>query len=351
MERPGYGTEPLDSPEMVDEMDDPTDTGSTAAIEYQRAEIDRTRTDMAGTLDAIKDRLDPGTLMDQAKEKVSETVHNVTSGVVHQAKELPHQAMDATKRAVGQAVDSAKEKMRPAVEAAGRAGGSAVDNVKINPIPYALIGVGLGWLFLSSRRDHDHSVHGYGGSEGHYYDASYGSTGSYQGGGYSGGYGGDYGPRTYGEDQGRMSAVRDKVGAATERIKETAGNVAERAQETAGTVAWKARQGATRAADTFQNTLESNPLAVGAAVLGLGIACGMLLPETRAERRMMGEARERFGDKVQQVASDVGHKVQSVAKEAVGAAKDAAKDEAQNQGLTPAGAPAGTTAGTSDYTA
>jgi hypothetical protein len=328
----------------VDDVDEMTDPNPSDSIEYQRAEIDRTRTDMAGPLDAIKDKLDPGALMDQAKEKVSETMHNVTSDVVHQAKELPHQAMDATKRAVGHAVDSAKEKMRPAVQAAGRVGGNAVDTVKSNPIPYALIGVGLGWLFLSSRRDHDHR---YEGGEGHYYDASYGTSSGYQGGGYSSGYGGDYGPRTYGEEQRPMAAVREKVGAAADRIKETAGTVAERAQETAGSVAWKARQGANRAADTFQNTLESNPMAVGAAVLGLGIAFGMLLPETRTERRMMGEARERVGEKVQQVASDVGQKVSSVAKEAMSAAKDAAKDEAQNQGL----AGAATGGSSTDYTA
>lgn len=380
MERTGFGTGQLneDPADDMDMMDNQTDD-----IQAQRAEIEETRCEMAGTLDAIKEKLDPGMLMDQAKEKVTdtantvlqhakETVHEATTDAVHQVKEIPHAAMDATKRAVGGAVDSAKETMRPAVEAAGRMGGNVVDTVKSNPIPYALIGIGLGWLYLSSRRSETFETRRYRGVEGHYYDAS-------SGGGQTYGTGQTYGPgRTYGtgsqgyegdayhtdpyqgrppsEQEGRMGRmtdqmretlgsakdtmkdaagnVRDAAGNVVHRVQETAGSMAGRVQETAGNVASQVRHGASQAADTFQSTLDSNPLAVGAAALGLGLVMGLLLPETQREKQMMGEARNRVGEKVQQTATELGQKVQTVARETMDAAKDAAKDAAQNEGLT-----------------
>lgn len=371
MERTGYGAGQLnDSPDDdLNTMDNQTPDDVAA----QKAEIEQTRCEMAGTLDAIREKLDPGMLMEQAKEKVSETaatvmdkaketVHEVTTDVVGQVKEVPHAAMDATKRAVGSAVDTAKEAMRPAVQTAGRVGGNVVDTVKSNPVPYAMIGIGLGWLFWSSRQGGSRAITRYEGVEGHYTGTGmgYGSTGTY---GVQPQYRteDDYQVDAYqGREPGPMSQMKDRVqgtlGAAAGSVKETAGNIADRAkdtagniadkakdtagmvagrvQETAGTVATQVKRASGQAVDTFQSTLETNPLAVGAAVLGLGLALGLLLPETEKEKEMMGEARQRLGEKVQQKASELTDKVQTVARETVGAAKDAARDAAESEGLT-----------------
>jgi hypothetical protein len=348
VEQTAYETAQLDD---ADEMET-RDTGSDD-IQAQRAEIDRTRTDMAGTLDAIKDKLEPGLLMDQAKEHVTatasevlqhakETVHDVTSDVVSQAKDIPRATVDAAKHAVSGAVESARETMRPAVEAVGRVGGNVVDTVKSNPAPYAMIAIGLGWLYFNSRRNNGANYDAQAG----YYDnrAGYGGP-SYGGGDYGrSSYGGGYSSGYAGTgDQGR-SGVRDTVSGAADnlrgragdmmsRAQDTAGQVAGRVQETAGQAATQVRQTADQAVDTFQQTLLTNPMAVGLVALALGVGVGMLVPETDRERQMMGQARDQVTGKVQQLASDIGQKAQTVARDTM----DAAKQSLQDQGLAGAG--------------
>lgn len=342
MERTGYETGQLDDEDVMDDRSMESD----ADIDAQRAEIDRTRCEMAGTLDAIKDKLEPGKLMDQAKERVTEaadtvmshakeTVHDVTSDVVGQAKELPHAAMDATKRAIGGAVEKTRETMRPAVEKVGQVGGAVVDSVKSNPIPYALIGLGLGWLYFSSRRGnggkgHDRTFGGYQDTYEYGYTETGDSQGEMRGSGRMG--------RIRETVGGAAETLRDRAGSTMDRVQESAGQVAGRAREMAGTAASQVKEKAGIAADTFQSQLERNPMSIGLIAMGLGLAIGMMLPESQKERRLMGDAREKVGDKVQQVASDLGQKVQSVARDTV----DAAKQSAQDQGLTGTGSPSST---------
>jgi hypothetical protein len=47
---------------------------------------------------------------------------------------------------------------------------------------------------------------------------------------------------------------------------------------------------------------QENPLAVGAAVVALGIGAGLLIPSSRHERRLMGPARDRLLGRAQGVA-------------------------------------------------
>ena len=136
-------------------------------------------------------------------------------------------------------------------------------------------------------------------------------------------------------DRGLAMAERVAERTASFDITHVVASPLERAQETAGAAAWRVREGAGQAADTFRQTLDNNPMAVAAACLGVGLAVGLLVPETQQERRLMGETRHRLGEKVQETAADVGRKVQAVAREAAGAAKEAAQDEAATQGLAP----------------
>lgn len=62
----------------------------------------------------------------------------------------------------------------------------------------------------------------------------------------------------------------------------------------------------------------------------LGAPGGMAIPETRQENRIMGEARERVVEKSQQTTQVVAQQVQSVAREAMGTARE----EARAQGLS-----------------
>src|SRR6185503_5897018 len=126
-------------------MDEATDqiraADSDDNTEQLRAEIEDTRADMTQTINEIQERLSPEHLMGQAKEAVREA----TIGKVE--------------RVVGQVGETLSEMTEPALQMAGRAGnaikevGATVGNkIYNNPIPLALIGLGVGMLVMRSYR-------------------------------------------------------------------------------------------------------------------------------------------------------------------------------------------------------
>jgi len=282
-----------------------------------RAQIEQTRSELTETIDAIKVKLNPDRLVQQAKETVREAT-------VGRAQEAMSQAMDTARETVGGAVDTARE-----------AGSTVMDTIRQNPVPYAMVGIGLGWLWMESRR---RPRDGYRGRE--YpnvppfddrlsYDLPRHPARPAVG-------------ETLREAQERVGEV---AGQAQERAREIAGQVKERAgevveqvKERAGTVASQVRsqvvETGSEATDRFERMLRENPVAVGVVALGLGAALGLLVPETPQENRLMGESRDRLIDKTRQTAGDLAQKLQVVAGEAVDAASQAASEEAQNQGLT-----------------
>src|SRR5215217_7731944 len=122
--------------------DEPATTSGSAEdyndnTEQIRAEIEDTRAEMSQTINEIQERLSPEHLMGQVKE----TVREATVGKVERV-------MDK----VGETISGVTE---PALEVAGRAGtvikeaGTSVGNsVWRNPIPVALIGLGIGMLAM-----------------------------------------------------------------------------------------------------------------------------------------------------------------------------------------------------------
>jgi hypothetical protein len=100
----------------------------------------------------------------------------------------------------------------------------------------------------------------------------------------------------------------------------------------------QAQYRAQRVEDRFEQTLRSNPLAVGAVALALGSAVGLALPQTQRENQLMGETRETLVDRAQEVASETFEKVQRVATEVTAevkeTAKETTKEQAREQGLT-----------------
>jgi ElaB/YqjD/DUF883 family membrane-anchored ribosome-binding protein len=121
----------------------------------------------------------------------------------------------------------------------------------------------------------------------------------------------------------RASDVRDSVGAAaggvaeragdlTHQAGELAGRARERAEELGGDVRQRARVLGARAKDQtrrarggLERLVEENPLAVAAGVAALGLACGLLVPETEREQRLMGPARDNLVDRAQGTARRV----------------------------------------------
>lgn len=231
---------------------------------------------------------------------------------------------------------------------------------KEHPMPAAVIGLGLGWLLVESSRSEDErrgfrDDYGYGrGTYGGSYGYGYtGSTG-YATGGYAGtsGYTGpDY---DYGEESGgRLSAAKEKVkdaaGSAKDAVtgavsgaghkvgdaagwtKEHALDLGHRTKDQAYALRGKAKTQVRRARVGFWQTMEENPLMVGAATLALGVIAGLAIPSTRKEDELMGETRDRLVEEVKEAGQQAMEKGKHVAEAVV----DKVKDEAQHQGLTP----------------
>lgn len=259
----------------------------TASVDELVSDIEETRGEMTGTLGEIGDRLEPGHLVDQAKQNVR----------------------DATIGRVEEAVDAAGETARGMTD-------MVLDTIKQNPIPAAVAGIGLALLW-KNRSD--------GGAE----QRDYGRFGAY-GRYYSGPDAGQGVGRAMGDAVGDAAGnARQAVGDAAGTVGQTVGDVADTVGQTAGDVVQRGQYAARQAGMQLGDLLESNPLALGVVALGAGAAIGVIVPESRQENEWFGEASDQVTDTVQQQASKTMDKVEQVA----GKAQQAAGDEAKSQGL------------------
>src|SRR5437867_4367111 len=97
-------TSRLDTIDTVDEMDDVDEE-----IIVTRVQIEQTRAEMSDTIDAIKEKLSPPHLIQEAKESVQEATSNFAHQTVDRAKEAVSGAVDSARQAVGGVVDTARE--------------------------------------------------------------------------------------------------------------------------------------------------------------------------------------------------------------------------------------------------
>ena len=217
----------------------------------------------------------------------------------------------------GAVVDEVEVDVRPTWTSTGEttrgASSGIVGVIRQNPVPAALTGIGLTWLFVNRRR----------GSSGQarYQDRAYGY-----------GYPTPYEDRTTSRSSAgeAMSRAQDKVGDAATQAQDRASEVASQAQDRISNLTEQARYQARRASGGFERMVRENPLAMGAVAIGAGAAVGLAIPQSTQEHEVMGEARDTFVEKAQEKAHEAQEKVQRVAEEA----QSAAKEEASNQGLT-----------------
>ncbi len=304
----------------------PTDNDSNDPAQI-RAEIEQTRARLGQTIDQIQERLSPARLKQQTKE----TIRDATIGKVE----------EMTNRAEYE-VKSWRSKI--------------VQSVKENPVPAALIGVGLGWLIMA---DNNHDEHPYaddrqrpytGGST--YYPAStrYTDSGASQRSARDSARdlvqeGQERINETMDEVRSRASemahTVQDRVSETTESVRHSAEEARHQAQETAVDLRLRAQQGVRQTKRTFWATMNENPLAVGATAVAVGALVGLALPGTPTENRLMGERRDELvhqaKDRVQETVKETTEKVKAVATEAKDAAVETAKEEADKRGLRPSG--------------
>jgi gas vesicle protein len=262
----------------------------TAKPAIIRAEIRETRERMGDTIEEIGERLNP----ERLKEQVKDGIRDATTGRV---KTMAQNAADR--------VNEARQ--------------SITNTIRENPIPAAMVGVGLGWLIWGGRQQ------GASGSGSRYAararrglsDVSLG--GSAEGTEFSGPY----------AEPSAAFAASERGGGIGESVKETAGELADRAQNVAGTVAEQTRTQSRRVQEQFFE----NPLAIGTATLALGLAAGLAVPATRKEAELVGDARDKLVDRVRNVARETSEKVQQVAERVVDEVQVTGRQAGQEQGL------------------
>jgi ElaB/YqjD/DUF883 family membrane-anchored ribosome-binding protein len=404
--------------------DSATDDNTEAETEAIREDIEQTRANMARTVDEIQDRLSPQNIMEQVKETASEkageaidnvkqTVHDATVGKV---ENMVNNVSDTARETGSGIMDLIKENPVPAALAglglgwlfmkrqnqsgnqagynksnitmgypvpgayaasypynptaipmsytqgvnysssSGKAGGNGglVDKILQNPVPAAVAGLSIGYIFMKGQDRNTTARTGYSGA---YY--GYGSQGSQQGlgqvkdkvgevanqagqkvgdlAGSAGDAVGQAGQKVGDIASGTAGAVGDiasgtagAVGDITSGAAEKVGDIASGAGDVAGNVVGGVQQGAQQATTQLERMFRENPLAVGGVALAIGAVIGMMLPATQKENEILGKAHdnlmEKAGEAVQQTMDKVGNVAEQVT--------DTAKEEAKNQGLT-----------------
>jgi ElaB/YqjD/DUF883 family membrane-anchored ribosome-binding protein len=287
-------------------------TASGSAEDYNddteqiRAEIEDTRAEMSQTINEIQERLSPEHLVGQVKE----TVREATIGKVERVMETISEATEPARQAIGRAGTTIAE--------TGRTVG---DSMWRNPIPVALIGLGVGLLMM--RRFGGNGGDGYerprvtgGRRQSMMMDTDY-EAGEVR-------YGERYGSRTgtqrgtqYGSTSGMMH-----------NVKETASDLAHRSTETINNLTSKVSHTASDLGTRCSQLMRTNPLAMGAVAVAAGTAVGLMLPSTRFESEYIGEASAGLVDRAQEMARGAIDKVQE-------AAQQMAPDNQQQQGQQP----------------
>ena len=276
--------------------DDPNSSPGAAEI---RSDIEETRSNLSATIDALQDKLDPSRIAEQVKDQIRDKATEAYGTAKHAVKE-------ATVRKVGKIVSSVSETVSGMTRQAGAVvndkGSSVVQYIKENPVPVALVALGLGML-ATSRRQSPLGVSN-GGSR-------LRDTGSSL------------------TDTARSAADRatNVVSSAAGSVREFATGAVDTTRQQLQGVTSQAQQGARAASGRFKNTLQENPMVLGIAALAAGALVGLTLPSTGIESEYLGQARDRLVDQAKSMAQEAAGKVGRVAGEASHTFQETAKKE------------------------
>lgn len=206
-------------------------------------------------------------------------------------------------------VEALKEKMTPselfeeASRTMGSAGQWAIEQAKANPVPFALIGVGLAWLLAGAGRNSKAppaTQTEYARSIAHRQAAANGGE--------------NLGDRLSGMGRDAADAVSETYGAARDKVAEGY----ESAAQTVGAYTARTRL-------SLREVLENDPLIAGAASVVVGMAIGAALPATETETRLMAPVR----DSLVEGGSDLARKGLDTAGATAEAALQGVKSELQ----------------------
>lgn len=210
---------------------------------------------------------------------------------------------------------------------AGGDGGAMLRTLKsqvsANPLPVALVGVGLAWLMA-----------GQGGQKPTDINASQQNSRFRDVEGRDGG-------QDYGSGEAWVGGMTDSVSSAADSTASMVGNaleevragVSDAARSVSGSAARygsNTAEKATKAAAATADLLRQEPLVLAALGLALGTAVGAMLPRTDFEDQQLGRASDEVRDK----ASDLLERGVESAKDVAAQAYQTVKDEADKKGFS-----------------
>lgn len=368
----------------------------TTSPDEREVEIARTRAAIQQDIKAIGEKFSPSAVKEQAKrvlsdakeeganmiretkDKAVEAVRHAGESAVESAQEMAHDLGDRARRVGEMTADYA----RRGGQYARQAGAATGDFVTDNAVPLSLIGLGVGWLVLSMRKQRaaqmDQDFH-YRGFEYAGYEEDYPGADDYSL------EVGQIRPR---RATNRTGEVRDRVEGAAHAARERVEGMAHAARErmddvaeSAKDLAQRAREGVGAAADSARDRVgalaerathgvevartrvsnaasqlghqaselshearerlnraqlrtrdfaDENPLAVGAIAIAAGVGIGLLLPATQPENKLMGGTRDRLVGDARGLLRDVrdaGNRLGDTARDAARDVKSAVTEQ------------------------
>jgi ElaB/YqjD/DUF883 family membrane-anchored ribosome-binding protein len=244
-------------------------TKVTPPQDIEQDDIARTREEMSETVNAIQDKISPGNVKTRAKDRIREaTVDRVRTA----ATRISSTARDTSS--------------------------TVLNTVKNNPVPLAMIGIGVSWLLYNRTRN---------------------------------------GEGTMLSERG--AAVKEKAGEMTEKAQakfdELSGQMRQAGSEYASKAKYSAQRfrsvAKERAMGTqtrFQQMVQNNPFGVTLAAIAVGAALGFVIPESRKETEMMGSTSGSLLSKAKETAQRTIQKAQHAAEKGVETAEQEFKKTA-----------------------
>jgi Protein of unknown function (DUF3618) len=133
----------------------------------------------------------------------------------------------------------------------------------------------------------------------------------------------------------RMGHVSETLSQGVERmtgvVKGSSGGAYESTRNVAGRATHAVRQVPTRVGDAYHSAgsfIQENPIISGAVAVALGAALALMLPSTRRERKIIGEASDELKASVREGLEETVDRAKDVVRSATEAAADAARKEA-----------------------
>lgn len=187
-------------------------------------------------------------------------------------------------------------------------GADVVEHIGRHPVPYALVGLGLGLGAYAVFKDHSRNR--------------------------------SQMERIQERAEEAVETAREASGKAAHSLREASGKATEsvregyhRAVAASGEATQKARFALQDAGESFQQAADEQPLAVGAGLAAAGLILGLLLPHSKTEDRLVGEQSKTL----KRQAQEKGRTILQRGREALHETVEDAQKRAREAGLAPEG--------------